>query len=453
VAGDVHFGKKIGMGNDGDVINYLDSNSQSSVYWGGKDGIEFRGDGSVGGIVARAGHLEATGHAVINGKLYAGGYRFESFPPLGGSDGAGGVYTDGYREYIGLIRLTDANDKEWIVGEVSGARGSFERGGAVRFYAENDPYDSNDGTDPSGTSAYVRSEEGGGGARLVEFEANGYTWIGLEYQAGGSGMSQDVKIKYRTISESGADSSYPAKFGPSEVSNERQYSGSPAQVTEEFGTKDLHGRLRVKGDHGRAFIDDAISGNTDPALHMRRNSWNGGDYMMLRAAGGTGRERFTIDWYSGGSKTTLWRFKKTGELESRSGGIDLRSNGDLISVNNLNVSSINSNNGDNAINITQPLDIDGSDGNSESALVQIGNPDDTGYGTLAVGGNITACSSVDNRYGYLEVRNSKGQRGYYLGYGGNSGNYVDFQLDNASRLDCGGGTFDFSNGSIKLPVK
>jgi len=45
--------------------------------------------------------------------------------------------------------------------------------------------------------------------------------------------------------------------------------------------------------------------------------------------------------------------------------VDLNSNGDVNSVNRLNVSQIDSNNSDAAINVTQPLDLNGNGGNSE----------------------------------------------------------------------------------------
>jgi len=63
----------IGMNNDANVIVYQDGTDQSGAHWSNVDGLEFRGDGSVGGIVARAGYLEATQAAEVGGPMTVGG--------------------------------------------------------------------------------------------------------------------------------------------------------------------------------------------------------------------------------------------------------------------------------------------------------------------------------------------------------------------------------------------
>jgi len=66
------------------------------------------------------------------------------------------------------------------------------------------------------------------------------------------------------------------------------------------------------------------------------------------------------------------------------GTIDLQSNGNLNSVNDLNVSSISSNNGNSAINVNQPVNFDTSSGGNEGYVVKVDGKADFSDGSVIV---------------------------------------------------------------------
>jgi hypothetical protein len=97
----------------------------------------------------------------------------------------------------------------------------------------------------------VRSTKGKAGARLVEFDYDYDRWVGLEVNAGGASISQDVRFVGRTISES--DSDFPVQLGESEPSNLAVFSGNqgdeaPGEIHEELSTKTIFADLGVGRD-------------------------------------------------------------------------------------------------------------------------------------------------------------------------------------------------------------
>jgi hypothetical protein len=194
---------------------------------------------------------------------------FEEFESLGGDDTGSGVYTSGFRSYIGLIPLVNANDKEFVLGRISGARGTFANGGEIRIYAENDPFDG-DGLEIGSTSATVRSIEASGEARLVYFDHDGYTWIGIEYNTGGTGMNRDVRFEGRTISNSGNEDLYPKVVDFANLSNLNPYAetGNKADHTEELGKKRTYGVREIISNETTSFTVERVGGK-ERAVTMR----------------------------------------------------------------------------------------------------------------------------------------------------------------------------------------
>ena len=90
-----------------------------------------------------------------------------------------------------------------------------------------------------------------------------------------------------------------------------------------------------------------------------------------------------------------WTVDNTGEVYPEN-GINLMSQGDLTNVNTLNVKSIDSNNSNSAINVTQPLKIDGSNGNSENWTVKINAFNAGGQGLTMGGGSYITFWDGDN---------------------------------------------------------
>jgi hypothetical protein len=179
------------------------------------------------------------------GEVQLNDFEVRDFASLGGQSSGSGVYDDGYRDYIGLIRLTNSGDKEYVNGKITGFRSSFANGGEFQVYAENDPY--NDGLNPGICSAYVKARKGGGGARLVQFDYNGYTWIGIEVNAGGSGINRDIHFEGRVESRSGSGDVYPRQIDFGNISNLQSFSGDGADIEEEFGLKTYHGSINLNG--------------------------------------------------------------------------------------------------------------------------------------------------------------------------------------------------------------
>jgi len=180
-------------------------------------------------------------------------WTFESFPSLetGQTNTGSGVYFSGRRTYIGLIPLINSGDKEFIFGQVSGARGSFARGGKIEFYAENDPF--NDGLDITLTTGYVKTIKGLGTARLVEFDYNSHTWVGLEVEAGGQAINLQTQAVYRQVSQSNSTGEYPVQLGDSDISNLAAHSGNqasdhPSEIHEELSTKTIFADLGIGKD-------------------------------------------------------------------------------------------------------------------------------------------------------------------------------------------------------------
>jgi len=241
---------------------------------------------------------------------------FEEFGSLSGDDAGSGVYMGGFRSYIGLIPLVNANDKEFVLGRISGARNSFSNGGELRIYAENYPHSGN-GLAVNSTSATVRSIEGGGEGRLVYFDHDGYTWVGVEYKGGGSGINQDVRFEGRTISESGNEDLYPKVVDFANLSNLNAYAGDKADHTEELGTKKIYGKLEHENEYGRIFLADARSGSPDPAIHLRRHNYETEDVFQIRTLGSLSNEKLAIDWWDGSSSTitNITKFDKNGDVE------------------------------------------------------------------------------------------------------------------------------------------
>lgn len=203
----------------------------------------------------------------VGGDADVNDYEFKSLSDdLGGDDTGGGVYTNGFRSYLGLIPLVNSGDKEYVIGEVTGARGTVDKGGKIEFYAENDPF--NDGLDITLTSGYVNSEKGAGEARLVEFDFNGNTWVGLEVEAGGSGINQEIRFRGRKISDSGSAGSFPQIVDFGNISNLAAFSGSFGIRQEEAGKKILYGgNMGIGGDPAaqgtQLYVDGKIHATDD----------------------------------------------------------------------------------------------------------------------------------------------------------------------------------------------
>jgi len=170
-------------------------------------------------------------------KEFGGDLVTRTFAKLTGNDSGNGVFTNGYRAYVGLIPLINTGDKELVYGRITGARGTYSWGGGHFIYAENDPY--NDGLDITLTSGIVTSLKGADGARLVQFDYEGFTWVGIEIVSGGSGISQGVRFQGRVISDSGNEDIFPQVVDFGSLSNLAAFSGSTGETVEEVGSKTI----------------------------------------------------------------------------------------------------------------------------------------------------------------------------------------------------------------------
>jgi len=86
-----------------------------------------------------------------------------------------------------------------------------------------------------------------------------------------------------------------------------------------------------------------------------------------------GVERLAFGDQSGSVDGLDMSNKRLGNVGSMdmNGTIDVQSNGDINSINRLNVSSIDSNNGDGHINVTQSMHFDGTGGNTETYELRV----------------------------------------------------------------------------------
>jgi hypothetical protein len=97
----------------------------------------------------------------------------------------------------------------------------------------------------------VTSLKGADGARLVQFDHEGFTWVGIEIVSGGSGINRSVRFQGRVISDSGNEDIFPQVVDFGNLSNLAAFSGSTGEIVEEVGSKTIW--------------TDGIGINTDPA--------------------------------------------------------------------------------------------------------------------------------------------------------------------------------------------
>lgn len=222
------------------------------------------------------------------------------------------VYDGNYFSYLGLIKLQDADKKEFVHGRLVGARSTFARGGGIRFYAENNPWDNNDGTDPAGCRGFVESMKGVvASARLVQFEAKPrdwqqwsryyqgdvvydpspnnlyvadediftsgtrpsnsskwsyysnqnetWPWIAVEYIGGGSTINQQERLVVKTISDSGSGLHYPhgIRHWKIDQSTKQAFQGH-------IGDKKVEARMQTYYDNEDVWAMRNIKSGTSP---------------------------------------------------------------------------------------------------------------------------------------------------------------------------------------------
>jgi hypothetical protein len=221
------------------------------------------------------------------------------------------VYNGNYFSYLGLIKLQDNQKKEYVHGRLVGARSSFARGGSIRFYAENDPYN-NVGKDPSECRGFVEAMQGNvGNARLVQFEAEPrdwsqwsryyqgdvvydpspnnlyvadediftsgtrpsnsskwsyysdqnetWPWVAVEYIGGGSTINQQERLVVKTISDSGSDLHYPMgiRHWKIDQSTKQKFQGAIADKT-------VEARMQTHYDDPNAWAMRNVKSGTSP---------------------------------------------------------------------------------------------------------------------------------------------------------------------------------------------
>lgn len=220
-------------------------------------------------IRLESGDVNLLGNSYTTGETEVLGTKVvRDFPSLNGDPNGNGVYYNGYRSYVGIIRLKNTNSKEFVSGRISGARNSFARGGYIEIQAENDPYQG-DGKLPDQTRAYVKSVKNPAESRLVEFDYDGDTWIGIEINGGASGISAAEQFEGRVYSQTG--SFCPRRISFSSISNLKAYTGSKTYITE-TADKRIRGDVLVRrdfdvagtsnlGDNFKAADNDVLLGN------------------------------------------------------------------------------------------------------------------------------------------------------------------------------------------------
>lgn len=128
--------------------------------------------------------------------------------------------------YWGLLRLEDGTNVH-SSGRITSERSSFSRGISLEFHAESG-WDGDNSPNPADSELLVQAYGTGSNyfTRLVEFDHNGNTWIGIERDPGGCCSNYEIVFSGQSQRAGDQTDTFPKILGPDEVSSVSDYPGN-----------------------------------------------------------------------------------------------------------------------------------------------------------------------------------------------------------------------------------